>query len=66
MQCCEFEMVLEYFRISVRDMRTDRHYSRLELADILMDHGVTTIAQLPDAVSIARNLEAASRIRLVA
>ena len=66
MQCSEFEMVLAYTRARVAEMRIGRHVSRFELADILMDHGVTTVQQLPEALSIARNLEIQSRIRAAA
>ena len=66
MHCCEFEMVVTYMKMKITEMRIDCHLSRYELADILMDNGVTKIDQLPDVVSIARNLERQSRMRLVA
>lgn len=64
MQCLEFEIVLEYMRFKVVEFGLDRHYHRLELADILMDHGVTTVDRLPDVVSLARSLQ--SRVKLAA
>ena len=66
MQCCQFEMVLTYMQLKVAELGIKRHYTRLELADILMDHGITTVDQLPDVVSLARNLQAQARIRLAA
>ena len=57
MQCCEFEMVLAYMRLKVAEFGSHRHFHRLELADILMDHGVTTIDRLPDVVALARSLQ---------
>lgn len=62
MQCCEFEMVVEYMRLKVEEIGVERHYHRLELADILMDHGVTTVDRLPDVVSLARSLQPRNRL----
>ncbi|NIW85782.1 MAG: hypothetical protein GWN09_04155, partial [Gammaproteobacteria bacterium] len=56
MQCCEFEMVLAYLEMTCRELGIRRRYRRMELADLLMDHGVTTIDRLADVVSLARNL----------
>lgn len=64
MQCCEFEMVLAFMRLKVDEFGIGRHYHRLDLADVLMDHGITTIDRLPDVVSLARSLQ--SRIRFAA
>ena len=66
MQCCQFEMVLAYMQLKVAELGIDRHYPRMELADILMDHDIRTVDQLPDVVSLARNLQVQSRIRLAA
>lgn len=57
MQCCEFEMVLEFMRLKVDEFGIGRHYHRLDLADILMDYDLTTIDRLPDVVSLARSLQ---------
>ena len=62
MQCCEFEMVLEFMRMKVAEFGIERHYHRLELADILMDHEITTIDRLPDVVSLARSLQTQARL----
>jgi hypothetical protein len=37
-------------------------YDLIDLADILYDHDVTTIDQLPDVVSLARNLQVGIRL----
>lgn len=66
MQCCQFEMVLAYMQLKVTELGIKRRYTCMELADILTDHGITTVDQLPDVVSLARNLESQSRIRLPA
>lgn len=66
MQCCEFEMVLAYMELKCVELGIRRRFRRMELADLLMDHGITTIDQLPHVVSLARNLQAESRIRLAA
>jgi len=66
MQCCQFEMVLAYMQLKVAELGIERRYPRMELADILMDHGITSVDQLPDVVSLARNLQVQSRIRLAA
>lgn len=62
MQCCEFEMVVEYMRLKVAELGAERRYHRLELADILMDHGVTTVDRLPDVVALARSLQTRARL----
>jgi predicted O-methyltransferase YrrM len=66
MQCCQFEMVLAYMQLKVAELGTKRRYTRMELADILMDHGITTVDQLPDVVSLARNLETQAGVSLAA
>jgi hypothetical protein len=53
-------------QLKVAELGIKRRYGRMELADILMDHGITTVDQLPDVVSLARNLQVQSRIRLAA
>jgi hypothetical protein len=53
-------------QLKVAELGINRHYPRMELAHILMDHGITTVDQLPDVVSLARNLQVQSRIRLAA
>jgi len=57
MQCCEFEMVLTYMRMRTAQCTRERHYHRLELADIVMDHGVTTMDKLPEVDALVLNLE---------
>ena len=57
MQCCQFEMVLAYTRLRVSEAGLGRHYHRLELADLLMDRGVTTIDRLPEVEDLVRSLE---------
>ena len=62
MQCLEFEIVLAYMQLKVAEFGLGRHYHRLDLADILMDHGITTVDRLPDVVSLARSLQARARL----
>jgi hypothetical protein len=57
MQCCEFEMVLAYMRMWTAQCVLEHHYHRLELADVLMDHGVTTMDKLPEVDALEPNLE---------
>lgn len=66
MQCCQFEMVLAYMQLKVAELGIKRRYTRMELADILMDHGISTVDQLPDVVSLARNLQTQTGIGLAA
>ena len=61
MQCYEFEMVVEYLRLKVTELGIGRRYHRADLADILMDYGVTTVDRLPDVVAVARALQAHHR-----
>ncbi len=62
MQCYEFEIVLRYMAKKVDEFGPANQYDLLDLADILYDHDVTTIDQLPDVVSLARNLQAGIRL----
>jgi hypothetical protein len=62
MQCCEFEIVLEYMKLKVSELGLDRHYHRLDLADMLMDHGITTIDGLPEVTSLARDLQVQTKV----
>jgi hypothetical protein len=62
MQCYEFEAMLTFMERKVADYGMARKYDRLELADILLDHDVTRLDQLPDVVSLARNLQAGIRL----
>lgn len=58
----EFETVLNYMTQKVRELGLGRRYDRLDLADILIDHDVTSLAQIGDVVSLARNLQAGIRL----
>lgn len=62
MQCCEFEMVVEYMRLKVTELGLAGRFHRTELADILMDHGVATVDRLPDVVALARRLQTIGRL----
>ena len=62
MQCYEFECLLTFMERKLADYGMARKYDRLELADILLDHDVTRLDQLPDVVSLARNLQAGIRL----
>ena len=57
MQSYEFEVVLRYMTHKVAEFGMARKFDRLDLADILICHDVTTIDRLPDVVSLARNLQ---------
>lgn len=58
MQCFEFEMTRAILARKLAEMGLEDAYDTLDLADVLLDHGVTRVDRLPDIVSIARNLEA--------
>lgn len=64
MQCCEFEMLLRYFTKKLAEFEPCHSFDRLDLADILIDHSVTTIDRMADVVSLARNLQ--TEVRLMA
>ena len=57
MQCYEFELVLNYMVKKAAEFGLAHQYDRLDLADILIDHKVTTVDRLSDVVSLARNLQ---------
>ncbi|MGA8259030.1 MAG: hypothetical protein WB783_02335 [Arenicellales bacterium] len=57
MQSYEFEMMLRYMTSKVAELGMALKYDRLDLADILIRHDVTTVDRLPDVVSLARNLQ---------
>ena len=58
----EFEAVLNYMTSKVRELGLGKKYDRLDLADILIDHDVTTLDRIGDVVSLARNLQAGIRL----
>ena len=62
MQCCEFDILVEYMKLRLTELDLDHHYHRLELADFLMDHGVTTIDHLADVASPAREFHVRSKV----
>ena len=64
MQCCEFEMLLTYMTKKLAEFEPSHSFDRLDLADILSEHSVTTIDRMADVVSLARNLQ--SEVRLLA
>ena len=53
----EFELVLNYMTSKIAEFGMAGRYDRLDLADVLLDHDVTTIDRLADVVSLARNLQ---------
>jgi ABC-type glutathione transport system ATPase component len=57
MQSYEFEMMLQYMTSKVAEFGMAPQYDRLDLADILISHDVTTVDRLPDVVTLARNLQ---------
>ena len=57
----EFEAVLNYMQSKVQALGLGRQYDRLDLADILFDHDVTTLDRIGDVVSLARNLQVGIR-----
>lgn len=57
MQCYEFEMLLRYMTKKLAEFEPNHSFDRLDLADILIDHSVTTVDQAADVVSLARNLQ---------
>lgn len=57
----EFEVMLRYMTTKVAEFGMAGRFDQLDLADILIDHDVTTIDRLPDVVSLARNLQSGSR-----
>ena len=61
MQCCEFKMVVTYMRLRVSEARLGRHYHRLELADVLMERGLSTIECLPEIDALVSELRARPR-----
>lgn len=62
MQCYEFAAVLGYMTEKVREFGMAGQYDQLDLADILIDHEVTTIDRMNDVVSLARNLQIGIRL----
>ncbi len=58
----EFEAVLDYMTLKVQQIGLGKQYDRLDLADILIDHDVTTLDRIGDVVSLARNLQAGIRL----
>jgi len=62
MQCYEFELLLTYMMQKVGEFGMAGQYDKIDLADILIDHDVTSIEQISDIVSLARNLQAGIRL----
>ena len=58
----EFEAVLNYMTQKVHALGLGKQYDRLALADVLIDHDVTTLDRIGDVVSLARNLQAGIRL----
>ena len=58
----EFEAVLCYMTRKAHEFGLGDRYDRLDLADILIDHDVTTLDRIGDVVSLARNLQAGVRL----
>ena len=58
MQCYEFEAVRILMRRKLAEFGVEHCSDDLEIADLLSEVGVTSMEQLPDVVSLARNLQA--------
>lgn len=57
MQSYEFEVILRYMTQKVAEFGMAGRFDQLDLADVLIDHDVTTVDRLSDVVSLARNLQ---------
>lgn len=64
MQCYEFELLRVTLAHYIREIDPKFPVNPLEVADQLADYGVTSVTQLSDLKSIARNI--CARIRLAA
>ena len=62
MQCYEFESLVSYMEQKVSEFGLSSEYDRADLADILIDHEVTSLDRLADVVTLARNLQAGIRL----
>ena len=58
MQCYEFEIVRTMMRKKLVDSGVGDGFDALDICDLLTEAEVTSVEQLADIVSLARNLQA--------
>lgn len=63
MHCYEFETLLTYLTKTLSEFEPSQSFDRLDLADLLSEHSVTTIDRSADVVSLARNLQSELRVK---